>query len=145
MRLLYSYQYERQCNGKRLVQAFLVFLGGGLGALGRWGFGAWASRLLGQAWPWGTLGVNVIGGFVIGLVMEHLMKTGAMTPANDNWRLFLATGILGGFTTFSAFSLETAKMIEAGHWQSAGLYSVASVALSIAAVFAGMALSRFNG
>jgi CrcB protein len=128
-----------------MIQAILVFLGGGLGALARWGFGIATARALGNVWPWGTLGVNVIGGFAMGLVMGHLMKTGAMTPANDNRRLFLATGILGGFTTFSAFSLETAKMIEAGHWQGAGLYSVASVVLSIAAVFAGMALSRLNG
>jgi fluoride exporter len=128
-----------------MLQAILVFIGGGLGALGRWGFGVAATRCWGQVWPWGTLGVNVLGGFVMGLVMGQLMKTGAMTPANDNWRLFLATGVLGGFTTFSAFSLETAKMIEAGHWQNAGLYSVASVTLSVTAVFAGMALSRLNG
>jgi fluoride exporter len=128
-----------------MIQAILVFIGGGLGALGRWGFGIAAARAWGSTWPWGTLGVNIIGGFAMGLVMGHLMKTGAMTPANDNWRLFLATGILGGFTTFSAFSLETAKMIEAGHWQSAGVYSLISVVLSVAAVFAGMALSRLNG
>jgi fluoride exporter len=128
-----------------MLQALLVFVGGGLGALGRWGFGLVSTRLWGHAWPWGTLGVNVLGGFVMGMVMGQLMKTGAMTPTNDNWRLFLATGVLGGFTTFSAFSLETAKMIEAGHWQNAGLYSVASVVLSVTAVFAGMALSRANG
>ena len=127
-----------------MLQIILVFIGGGLGALGRWGFGLFSARLFGSAWPWGTFGVNVIGCFVMGLFMGHLMKTGAMSPSNDNWRLFLATGILGGFTTFSAFSLETAKMIEAGHWQSAGLYTLASVTLSVAGVFAGMALSRLN-
>jgi fluoride exporter len=128
-----------------MLQALLIFIGGGLGALGRWGFGLMAARLWGNAWPWGTLSVNVIGGFAMGLVMGHLMKTGAMTPTNDNWRAFLATGILGGFTTFSAFSLETARMIEAGHWQDAGLYSIASVVLCVVAVFAGMALARLNG
>jgi fluoride exporter len=128
-----------------MLQAILVFLGGGLGALARWGFGLGVARLMGNTWPLGTLGVNVIGGFVMGLIMGHLMKNGAMTPQNDNWRLFLATGLLGGFTTFSAFSLETAKMIEAGQWQEAGLYSGASVVCSVAAVFAGMALSRANG
>jgi fluoride exporter len=127
-----------------MLQAFLVFVGGGLGALGRWGFGLYAARALGTHWPWGTLGVNVIGGFAMGLIMGHLMKSGAAVGQNDNWRLFLATGVLGEFTTFSAFSIETAKMIEAGHWQSAGLYSFASVFLSVAAVFAGMALSRLN-
>lgn len=128
-----------------MLQAFFVFIGGGLGALGRWGFGLAAARLWGSAWPWGTLGVNVIGGFAMGLFMGHLMKTGAMSPSNDNLRLFLATGILGGFTTFSAFSLETARMIEAGHWTNAGIYTLASVILSVVAVFAGMALSRLNG
>jgi fluoride exporter len=132
-------------HSNAMLQAFLVFLGGGLGALGRWGFGLGAARLWGASWPWGTLGVNVIGGFVMGLVMGHLMKTGAMTPSNDNWRLFLATGVLGGFTTFSAFSLETAKMIEASQLHNAALYSVTSVVLCVAAVFAGMALSRLNG
>jgi CrcB protein len=128
-----------------MLQAMLVFLGGGLGAVGRWGFGVLTARLAGNAWPWGTMGVNIIGSLAIGLVMGHLMKSGAMTPTNDNWRLFLVTGILGGFTTFSAFSLETAKMIEAGHWQNGLLYSGASIALCVMAVFAGMALSRLNG
>jgi fluoride exporter len=128
-----------------MLQAFLVFLGGGLGALGRWGFGLGAARVMGNAWPWGTFGVNVVGGFMMGLVMGHLMKSGAAAPTNDHWRLFLATGVLGGFTTFSAFSLETAKMIEAGHWQNAGLYSLASVVFCVCAVFAGMALARLNG
>ncbi len=128
-----------------MLQALLVFIGGGLGAVGRWGFGIAATRLWSSAWPWGTLGVNIIGGFAMGIVMGYLMKHGAMTAQNENWRLFLATGVLGGFTTFSAFSIETAKMIEAGQWQNAGLYSLASVFLSVAAVFAGMALSRANG
>lgn len=128
-----------------MLQALLVFIGGGLGALGRWGVSLLAERIWGNAWPWATLGVNVLGGFAMGVVMGHLMKAGAVTPANDNWRLFLATGIFGGFTTFSAFSIETAKMIEAGHWQSGAIYSISSVVLSVAAVFAGMALSRLNG
>jgi fluoride exporter len=128
-----------------MVQVFLVFIGGGLGALARWGFGVGAARLLGNAWPWGTLGVNIIGSFAMGLVMGHLMKFGAPTPSSDNLRLFLATGVLGGFTTFSAFSLETMAMIEAGRWQDGGLYIAASVVLSVGAVFAGMALARANG
>jgi fluoride exporter len=128
-----------------VFQAFLVFIGGGLGALARWGFGLGAARLLGSEWPWGTFGVNVLGGFAMGFVMGHLITTGTPSPQNENLRLFLATGVLGGFTTFSAFSLETARMIEAGRWLDSGIYVCASVILCVAAVFAGMALARANG
>ena len=128
-----------------MLQAILVFLGGGLGALGRWSLGLAATRFWGSAWPWGTLSVNVLGGFAMGLVMGLLLKSGSMSLSHENWRLFLGTGVLGGFTTFSAFSLETANMIEAGQWQHALLYSGTSVVLSVLAVFAGMALCRLNG
>ena len=128
-----------------MMQAFLVFLGGGLGAVARWAFGMTAARWLGTAWPWGTFGVNVLGSFAMGLVMAALIRGGTMSAGAENSRLFLATGILGGFTTFSAFSLESAGMIEAGNWGQAGLYGLASVVVSIAALFAGMALGRLNG
>ena len=128
-----------------MMQAFLIFLGGGLGAVARWAFGITAARWLGTAWPWGTLGVNILGSFAMGLVMAALMRGGAMTGVAENSRLFLATGILGGFTTFSAFSLESARMIEAGQWGQAGLYCLTSVVVSISALFAGMALGRLNG
>jgi CrcB protein len=128
-----------------MMQAFLVFLGGGLGAVARWAFGMTTARWLGTAWPWGTLGVNVLGSFAMGLVMAALIRGGTMSAGAENWRLFLATGILGGFTTFSAFSLESAGMIEAGNWGQAGLYGLTSVVVSIAALFAGMALGRLNG
>lgn len=128
-----------------MMQAVLVFLGGGLGALARWAFGVTAARWLGTAWPWGTLGVNVLGSFAMGLVMAALMRGGAINGGEENWRLFLATGLLGGFTTFSAFSLESARMIEAGQWGHAGLYGLISVVVSVAALFAGMALGRLNG
>lgn len=127
------------------MQAFLVFLGGGLGAVGRWAFGLAAARWLGTAWPWGTLGVNILGSFAMGFVMAWLLRGGAISPGGENWRLFLATGILGGFTTFSAFSLESARMIETGQWGQAGLYGLTSVVVSIVALFAGMALGRLNG
>ncbi|AMS29015.1 MAG TPA: fluoride efflux transporter CrcB [Hyphomonadaceae bacterium] len=128
-----------------MMQAILVFLGGGLGAVARWVFGLASARWLGNAWPWGTLGVNILGSFAMGLVMASLLRGGAMQAGAENWRLFLATGILGGFTTFSAFSLESARMIETGQWGQAGLYGLTSVVVSIAALFAGMALGRLNG
>jgi len=127
------------------MQALLVFLGGGLGAVGRWLVGLAAARWLGTAWPWGTLGVNILGSFAMGLVMAHLIRGGTISAGAENWRLFLATGILGGFPTFSAFSLESARMIESGQWGQAGLYGLTSVVISIAALFAGMALGRLNG
>jgi fluoride exporter len=127
-----------------MLQMFLVFIGGGIGALGRWWLGVFATRVLGGGWPWGTLSVNVLGGFAMGLLMSQLIKSGTVTPTDENWRLLLGTGVLGGFTTFSAFSFETAKMIDAGHWPSALLYTVVSVLLSVGAVFAGMALGRLN-
>ena len=128
-----------------MVQALLVFLGGGLGAMARWAFGLVVSRQLGSDWPWATLGVNIIGSFAMGAVMGFVLKNGMVSPTLENWRLFLATGILGGFTTFSAFSFESARMIEAGNWLHAGLYSVTSVGLSVGALFAGMVLARLNG
>lgn len=128
-----------------MFQAFLIFIGGGLGALARWSFGLGTARLLGTAWPWGTLGVNVIGGFAMGLVMGHMLISGSSTTQSENYRLFLATGVLGGFTTFSAFSLETMTLFEAGRWLDGSLYVAASVVLSVGAVFAGMALARANG
>jgi fluoride exporter len=132
-------------GGKGLLQALLVFMGGGLGALARWGFGLATARLFSNAWPWGTFGVNVLGGFVMGLVIGHMIAPGTSSSQNENLRLFLATGFLGGFTTFSAFSLETARLIEAGRWVDGGIYVLASVTLCVAAVFAGMALARANG
>ena len=127
-----------------MLHAALIFIGGGLGALGRWGFGLLAAKTFGAAWPWGTLGVNILGSLLMGFVIGSLGRLDVPSGQADTWRLFLATGILGGFTTFSAFSLETARMLEGGQWGSAGLYTSASVGLSVAALFAGMALSRLN-
>lgn len=131
-------------RGDVVYQALIVFIGGGLGALARWSIGMGAARWLGTAWPWGTLGVNVAGSFAMGLVMGHFTLQGLGIPTNENLRLFFATGLLGGFTTFSAFSFETVKMIEVGRWQDGAVYALASVSLSVMAVFAGMALSRAN-
>ncbi len=101
---------------------------------------ALALRTLGPNWPWGTLFVNVTGGLAMGLLIGWLAaRTGG------EWRdlrLFLGIGVLGGFTTFSAFSLETALMIERREWAGAGLYTGLSVVLCVAALFAGLILMR---
>lgn len=124
------------------LAAFIVFTGGGLGAVARWAVGLGAARWLGTGWPWGTLAVNVAGGLAMGVLAALLVRHGA---AGEPWRLALATGFLGGFTTFSAFSLETARMIEGGRLGEALAYALASVALSVAALFAGLALGRLQG
>ncbi len=117
----------------------LVFVGGGLGASLRHAVNMISARGLGTAFPWGTFIINISGSLVMGLIAGYLaFKGGASQP----WRLFLMTGILGGYTTFSAFSLDTALLYERGEIGLALLYVLGSVALSIAGLFAGLALVR---
>jgi CrcB protein len=118
----------------------LVFLGGGLGAAARHLFNLAAARLFGIAFPWGTLGVNVIGSLAMGLLVAWLVARSAGT--SEHLRLFLATGILGGFTTFSAFSLDAVALWERGAPGPAIIYVAVSVVLSIAALAGGLALGR---
>lgn len=117
----------------------IVFLGGGIGAALRHGVNIAAARLLGTAFPYGTLTVNVVGSLAMGLLTAYFAFKG---DASQHWRLFLTTGILGGFTTFSAFSLDVALLYERGEVGLAALYVLASVAVSIAGLFAGLALVR---
>ena len=116
-----------------------VALGGGIGAMLRYGLGIWAGRLLGPGFPWGTLTANILGGVAIGVIVEWLALRTHLPPAV---RWVLVTGLLGGFTTFSAFSLETVTMFARNAWLTAGGYVLASVALSIGGVYAGLALAR---
>ena len=118
----------------------LIFLGGGAGSMARYGMMQLISRANpGSNVPWHTLGVNVIGAFIIGLLIEILALRIAM-PAPS--RYFLVTGFLGGFTTFSAFSMETALMLERGDYMTGLLYAVASVIGTVAAVLVGTALVK---
>lgn len=116
----------------------LVFVGGGLGAVARHAVGRAMLHAAGPGFPWGTLTVNVSGSFLIGLLIGLFSALGAAQP----WRLFLVTGFLGGFTTFSAFSLDALTLWERSP-VSAGAYVASSVLLSFAAIVAGMMLSRF--
>lgn len=118
----------------------LVFVGGGLGAVARHLFNLAAARLFGIAFPWGTLGVNITGGLLMGLLTAWLATRYAGTV--DHLRLFLATGVLGGFTTFSAFSLDAVVLWERGAHAAAVIYVAASVVLAIAALGAGLAIGR---
>ena len=117
----------------------LVFIGGGLGSSLRHTINVVCARCLGTAFPYHTFLINITGSIVMGLIAGYLaFKGGASQP----WRLFLMTGVLGGYTTFSAFSLDTALLYERGAIGLAALYVVGSVVLSIAGLFAGLALVR---
>ena len=118
----------------------LVFFGGGLGAAARHGVNRAALALLGPAFPWGTMAVNVLGSLAMGLLIGAFAA--APGGVSNNFRLFLTTGILGGFTTFSAFSLDALTLWERGQLAAALLYVVASVTLSLAAIAAGFFVSR---
>jgi CrcB protein len=117
----------------------IVFLGGGIGSAMRHGVNIAATRALGSAFPYGILLINVSGSFVMGLVAAYFAFKG---DASQDWRLFLTTGILGGYTTFSAFSLDAALLYERGEVGMAAVYVLLSVALSIGGLFAGLALVR---
>jgi CrcB protein len=117
----------------------IVFLGGGLGAALRHGINLVSARTLGTEFPYGTLIINVTGSLVMGLIAGYLAFKG---DASQHWRLFLMTGILGGYTTFSAFSLDAALLYERGATGLAALYVLASVILSIGGLFAGLAVVR---
>ncbi|MBS0533355.1 MAG: fluoride efflux transporter CrcB [Proteobacteria bacterium] len=117
----------------------IVFIGGGIGAALRHGVNLAAARLFGTSFPYGTLTVNVVGSLVMGLLTAYFAFKIDMP---QHWRLFLTTGILGGFTTFSSFSLDVAVLYERGQIGLAALYVLASLIVSIAALFAGLALVR---
>jgi CrcB protein len=117
----------------------LVAIGGALGSAARYLTGLATLRWLGPAYPWGTLAVNVVGGLAIGIFGELIARR---FDGSAELRLFIVTGILGGFTTFSAFSLEVTAMAERGDYLTALLYVLSSVVISVAAVFAGLALVR---
>lgn len=116
-----------------------IALGGGIGAVGRYAVGAGALALFGPGLPLGTLAANVIGGFLMGAVVEAGALKYSYSP---ELRAFLTVGLLGGFTTFSAFSLESALMIERGEWGLAFAYIAGSSVLAIGALFAGLWLVR---
>jgi CrcB protein len=113
----------------------IVFVGAGLGGALRHGVNVAALRWLGSGLPYGTLTVNIVGSFVMGLLTGYFAFK---ADPGQTWRLFLTTGMLGGFTTFSAFSLDTAMLYERGALGLAALYVVALVGMSIAALFAGL-------
>ncbi|MBA4805490.1 MAG: fluoride efflux transporter CrcB [Brevundimonas sp.] len=120
-----------------MTRLLIVAAGGALGAVARYGVG----RVLpATGWPWPTLTANVAGGLLMGLLAGWLAFRGG--AQGETIRLFAAVGLLGGFTTFSAFSLETALMIEKRQFALASGYVAASVGLSVAALFLGLMIAR---
>lgn len=117
---------------------FLVMTGGAVGAGLRHLVGRWALASLGTAWPWGTLIVNLVGGLAMGLLAGTVSRLGQ----GEWWRLLIGVGVLGGFTTFSAFSLDAVLMMERGAWLQALAYMGVSLFGSMAALAAGLQLTR---
>lgn len=114
-----------------------VALGGAIGASARYLTNVGAARILGAGFPWGTVVVNVLGSFVMGVLVVTLAQKDAMRMVP-----FLMTGILGGFTTFSAFSLDALKLFQSGQPALSAVYVLGSVMLSLAAIVAGVALAK---
>lgn len=116
----------------------LVMAGGALGSGARHLFGRWTLAAFGPDYPYGTLGVNLIGGLAMGLLVGALLRV----EAGEQARLLLGVGVLGGFTTFSAFSLDVALMLERGALVAAAGYVAASVIGSVVTLFAGLSIMR---
>src|SRR5258707_864476 len=133
-------RWSHSAGGGRLALHYLlVFIGGGLGSTPRHLVNVITPRLLGTAFPYHTFIVNISGSIVMGLIAGYLAFRG---EASQPWRLFLMTGVLGGYTTFSAFSLDAVLLYERGAIGLALFYVLGSVVFSIAGLFASLALVR---
>lgn len=122
-----------------LMGWFAIALGGGLGAVARFAMSHQVYQWLGRDFPWGTLSVNVLGSFVMGLVTVLMIDKLAL--ANE-WRAFVIVGFLGAFTTFSTFSFETMQYIQLGEWNKAFLNMALSLVSCLLAVWLGLMLGR---
>lgn len=116
-----------------------VAVGGAAGSVGRYVVMSAVGQWLGSGFPWGTLLVNVLGSFIMGVLVE--LSALAWSPSPEI-RALLVVGVLGGFTTFSTFSLDVGYLIERHQTAAAAVYAIASVALSVGALFLGLALMR---
>lgn len=116
-----------------------IGIGGGLGALARYGSNAAAAQVLGSNFPWGTMMINIVGSFLMGLAVAKFMQIEGLS---QEWRSFVTTGFLGGFTTFSAFSLDFVNLWERGEALYALAYMLASVIGSVLALFLALWIVR---
>jgi CrcB protein len=122
-----------------MIHLLLASAGGAIGAGLRYLVGSFLFRALGPSFPWATIFVNIVGSLAMGLLIGFLVRR---TGTPNEVRIFLATGILGGFTTFSAFSLDAISLWERGEISAAAIYVLGSVVLSIFALFVGLMLVR---
>lgn len=120
------------------TQLLAIFIGGGLGALARYSISVWCLFWFGERLPYGTFFVNTLGSFLIGVIFVCLTHL----EVRAEWRGFLMVGLLGAFTTFSAFSIEATMMLQGGRWKEAISYMIASVLACILMTIAGIALTR---
>lgn len=118
----------------------LVALGGAIGATARFATVTWVARRLGPGFPWGTVAVNVLGSFVMGIAFAVLIER--MPAGAARLAPLVMAGVLGGFTTFSAFSLDVLQLLERERWMAAGGYVSASVMLSLLGLWAGLVMTR---
>lgn len=122
-------------------RALWIFVGSGLGGVARHALTAWVTAKAGTDFPWGTLSVNVTGSWMIGLVGTLL--AGMARPAGAQWAGdFIVVGVLGGFTTYSAYSFQTLMLARGGHELRAMLYALGTLALCLLAVAGGAAVAR---
>lgn len=121
-----------------MFHLLIVMLGGAVGSGARYLTGRATLATLGPNYPWGTLAVNLIGGFLMGALVGSISKLGG----GEQYRLLLGVGVLGGYTTFSAFSLDVMNMLERGDWMPALGYVLVSVIGSVAALGIGLHLTR---
>lgn len=123
----------------------IVFIGAGIGGMLRHGINTLGLRLAGADFPYATMTINILGSLAMGLIAGYFAfrgGEGVFGAMSQHWRLFLTTGVLGGFTTFSAFSLDFATLFERGAMGGAAVYLVVSVAGSLVAVFAALAAAK---
>jgi CrcB protein len=117
-----------------------IALGGALGSMARFWLAAFVAEIMGPQFPWGTILINILGSFIIGFFATYAGPSGRVV-ASFNARAFVMVGICGGFTTFSAFSLQTLDLARESHWAQAGGNIVLSVVMCLLAVWAGHALA----
>jgi CrcB protein len=123
----------------------IVFIGAGLGGMLRHGVNTLGLRMAGPDFPYATVTINIVGSLAMGLIAGYFAfrgGEGVFGQMSQHWRLFLTTGVLGGFTTFSAFSLDFAMLWQRGAMGGAAMYLLASVLGSLVAIFAALALAR---
>jgi CrcB protein len=123
----------------KLVLVAYAGIGGAIGTVARYLLTLWIQPRAGPGFPVATLAINVTGSILLGFLMRYSLESVSASP---EVRLLLTTGFCGGYTTFSTFSYETARLIEDGEWQRGAVYIAASVVLSLAGTFIGFALAR---